>query len=258
MDLREVDGTEASASVHSPRQRHPWEVTRFEFFQTLLRRTGTLQAGTKILDVGSGDAWFAGQLAAHNSLPQITCWDLNYHPESASDLGVEADHITLCNQRPGGKFDLILMMDVLEHVENDVEFLCETVEKNLQPGGTLLISVPAWKQLTSKHDLWLQHFRRYIPGEFDHALRAAGLAPAKKGGLFHTLLLPRGLGVLRERLRSSTPQAEQHNLQWSGGPLTTKLVQSALRADTWISQRAADLGLPLPGLSLWALCKHQS
>ncbi len=258
MDLREVHGTASSSSADDPAQRHPWEVTRFEFFETLLKRTHRLPAHTEILDVGSGDAWFAGQLAGRNALPQITCWDLNYDLESADQLGIDPEKITLCTERPTRDFDLILMMDVLEHVEHDREFLCETIEKNLRPGGTLLISVPAWKELTSKHDHWLHHFRRYSPSEFDEVLRNSNLRACKKGGLFHSLLLPRGLGVMKERLSPSAPPRQEPTLQWQGGPWTTKLVQSALRADTWLSQRAADLGLPLPGLSLWALCEHQS
>lgn len=254
MDLREVHGFEGS----STRGRHPWEVTRFEFFQTLLRRTNRLSSHSEILDVGSGDAWFSGQLASNNELPKITCWDLNYGPQSAEQLDIDTDAIALCNARPDRKFDLILMLDVLEHVEDDVEFLRETVTTNLQPGGTLLISVPAWKQLISSHDLWLQHFRRYLPAEFHRALAGADLQAIKKGGLFHSLLLPRSLGVFKERISASAPMEQEPTLQWQAGPWTTRLVKSALRADNWISHRAADIGLPLPGLSLWALCEHQS
>lgn len=252
MDLREVHGDEASA--RGP--RHPWEETRFAFFQKLLRRTDRLHSEVRILDVGSGDAWFSGQLAARNALPPITCWDLNYGPNSEELLGIDTNAISLCSERPKGKFDLILMLDVLEHVEDDVEFLRETVRQNLRPGGTLLISVPAWKHLISQHDRWLHHFRRYLPSEFHHALAEANLRPIKHGGLFHSLLLPRSLGVLKERLTASAPLREEPTLQWQAGALTTKLVRSALRADNWISQRAADIGLPLPGLSVWALCEQ--
>ncbi len=258
MDLREVHSNAEHPGGDPTSERHPWEVTRFEFFQKLLRRTNRLNADCEILDVGSGDAWFSSQLAEHNSLPPITCWDVNYGPDSEESLGIDSEAIELSTTRPTFRFDLIMMLDVLEHVENDVEFLCQTVEQNLKAGGTMLISVPAWKQLVSKHDLWLHHFRRYVPSEFHQALQTAGLSAIKKGGLFHSLLLPRGLGVFKERLSASAPLKEEPTLQWRAGPLATKLVKSALRADTWISGRAADIGLPLPGLSLWALCNEQS
>ena len=200
MDLREVHGTAESSGADPARERHPWEITRFEFFQKLLGRTKHLHSACEILDVGSGDAWFASQLTEHNALPQMTCWDVNYGPNSAEQLGIDTHAIELCTARPTKTFDLILMLDVLEHVENDVEFLCDTVDQNLKAGGSLLISVPAWKQLISKHDLWLHHFRRYVPAEFHDAIAVAGLKAHKKGGLFHSLLLPRGLGVFKERI----------------------------------------------------------
>lgn len=254
MDLREA---RRSPAGHG-RARHPWEVTRFDFFQSLLRKTRRLSPSCEILDVGSGDAWFSGQLARHNSLPTITCWDHNYDEDSAVRLGVDTSALRLSKTRPDKRFDLILLLDVLEHVEDDVPFLRETVEQNLRPGGTLLISVPAWKQLLSAHDRWLQHFRRYVPSEFDAALAGAALRCIQKGGLFHSLLVPRSLGALKERLFTSDPLREEPTLDWQAGPIVSKLVTSALRADNLLSHAASRAGVTLPGLSLWALCEQQS
>lgn len=250
MDLKEVNAPGDA--------RHPWELTRFEFFQNVLRRHNLLSPGTEILDIGSGDAWFSGQLAANQSLSPITCWDQRYTESSAGDLGVAPSALRLCNERPAGRFDLILMLDVLEHVEDDQEFLRETVAKNLRPGGRLLISVPAWEHLQSDHDRWLEHYRRYVPAQFAETLRFAHLQPEKKGGLFHSLLLPRTLGVFKERLLNAPPLEEEPTLQWEASPWFTRLVTTALRADNRVSRWASELGLPLPGLSLWALCQQQS
>ncbi len=250
MDLKEVN----SANV----ARHPWELTRFEFFQNVLRRHGLLAPHASILDIGSGDAWFSGELAANNPLPAITCWDQRYTDSSSADLGVSPSTIQLRNTRPKEQYDLILMLDVLEHVEDDLGFLRETVSKNLRPGGSLLISVPAWKHLESDHDRWLEHFRRYVPRQFRNALQFANLTPQKKGGLFHSLLLPRSLGVLKEKLLKPEPLEEEPTLQWQAGPLLSKVVTTALRADNRLSQWASDIGVPLPGLSLWALCQQSS
>ena len=249
MDLKERAGDNG--------KRHPWERTRFAFFQELLRESDQLRASDEILDVGSGDAWFSGQLARHNQIEPITCWDMHYSDSSAHQLGIDERSVKLCRERPQRSFDLVLLLDVLEHVEDDVAFLRETVEKNLRPGGTVLVSVPAWKQLHSEHDRWLQHFRRYVPSEFRHALHSAGLQPIKKGGLFHSLLLPRALGVLKERALRSGPAADEPTLDWQAGPFTDRLVTGALRADNWVSRAASKLGLPLPGLSLWALCQQR-
>jgi len=250
MDLKEVN----SANV----ARHPWELTRFEFFQSVLRRHDLLTSDSKILDIGSGDAWFSSELAANNSLSAITCWDQRYTDASPGELGVSPSRLQLCNERPKEQYDLILMLDVLEHVEDDLTFLRETVAYNLRPGGSLLISVPAWKHLESDHDRWLEHFRRYVPRQFYNALQFANLTTRKKGGLFHSLLLPRSFGVLKEKLLKPEPLEEEPTLQWEAGPLLSKIVTGALRADNRLSQWASEMGIPLPGLSLWALCQQPS
>ncbi len=56
------------------------------------------------------------------------------------------------------------MLDVIEHVEDDVGFVRDVVDGSLAPGGWVLVSVPAYQSLFSSHDRALKHFRRYAPG----------------------------------------------------------------------------------------------
>ncbi|MCP4443899.1 MAG: class I SAM-dependent methyltransferase [Myxococcales bacterium] len=248
MDLKEVDGARGV--------RHPWERTRFEFFQDVLRKNELLTPATSILDIGSGDAWFSSQLMTQNGLLPITCWDQRYTESSASELGLAQGQLDLCNARPKKRFDLILMLDVLEHVEDDRAFLRDTMAQNLRPGGTLLISVPAWEHLESDHDHWLEHFRRYTPSGFRRTLGFASASPLKTGGLFHSLLVPRTLEVFKKRLLKKAPLDAEPTLQWDAHPVVSRLVTTALRVDNRVSRWASDAGLQLPGLSLWALCKQ--
>lgn len=57
----------------------------------------------------------------------------------------------------------MLLMDVLEHVEDDRVVLAPLIE-SLSPGAFLLITVPADMRLWSAHDEGLLHFRRYDEG----------------------------------------------------------------------------------------------
>lgn len=59
-----------------------------------------------------------------------------------------------------GFFDLIVLLDVLEHVEEDGLSLVQLYKK-LKPGGYLLITVPAFPALWSAHDDAHHHKRRY-------------------------------------------------------------------------------------------------
>ena len=58
------------------------------------------------------------------------------------------------------KFDVILMMDVLEHVENDHAFLQNALTR-LNEDGVLILTVPAFQWLWSHHDELVHHYRRY-------------------------------------------------------------------------------------------------
>lgn len=57
-------------------------------------------------------------------------------------------------------YDLVVILDVLEHVENTKNFL-ENISSLLKEDGLLILSVPAHNSLFSKHDVLLKHYRRY-------------------------------------------------------------------------------------------------
>lgn len=243
--------------------RHPWERSRARFVVDLLRRYSALAAARRVLDVGAGDAWLASQLLREGPPGcRVTCWDVEYRDDTASRLGL-ADHprLTLTRERPAerpeDRFDLVLALDVLEHVEDDRALLSVLVAENLLPTGWLLITVPAWQALYTRHDESLQHHRRYSPAMLERLVAAAGLELVGSGGLFHSLLVPRALGKLRELVRPPRPEpdTEPPALTWRWGTLSNNLVYAALRADNAVSMLAARASIAFPGLSVWALCR---
>jgi SAM-dependent methyltransferase len=248
-----VDLTERQGSVA---QRHPWEVARAEFFLHLLKRCGVLETGGNWLDVGSGDAWFGTQL--RRLLPreaELTCWDINYTPEdlaSAAESGIE--RMKLVAERPAERFDRILMLDVIEHVENDAEFVESTVGDLLADGGIVLISVPAYQALFSSHDRMLRHHRRYSPADCRRLLEKSGLTVLADGGLFHTLLPVRVAQIALERVRQVKSLSTGIG-DWQGGKIATRAVTRALIMETKLSLTLGLRGLTAPGLSYWALCR---
>jgi SAM-dependent methyltransferase len=97
------------------------------------------------------------------------------------------------------RFDLIVMFDVLEHIEEDVASLAR-LRAMLRPGGMILVTVPALPWLWSKHDEIHHHKRRYSRRSLEETLRAARLVPVKIG-FFNSLLLPLAIGQrLADRL----------------------------------------------------------
>ena len=72
-----------------------------------------------------------------------------------------------------GAFDMVVALDVLEHVEHDVESLA-ALRKRLAPGGRMVLTVPAYQFLWSRHDETHHHFRRYTRKSLSEAFDQAG------------------------------------------------------------------------------------
>jgi SAM-dependent methyltransferase len=236
--------------------RHPWEVVRAQFFADVQIPVVSGHPAS-LLDAGSGDGWFARRLADRNPGLSVTCFDPGYE-HGAADRLPSSDRVDYVARRPAGPFDVLTLLDVLEHVEDDASLL-RGLAGSVRPGGHVLVSVPAWPALFSRHDVALKHFRRYAPRELAALLDVTGLEVSERGGLFHLLLAPRGIAVAAEHLSSRRPDldgAARHSLEWRGGALTRSVLDAALTADTRLSRLAAGRGLQLPGLSCWALCRR--
>ncbi len=260
-------------AAHGPTTRHPWEQARAAFFLRqlragLARRQGLGSDPVRALDIGCGDAWFAGRLAAELPVGSgVTGWDTGFDPATTARLaaGLPAA-VTLTATEPAGRFDLIVAMDVIEHVADDRGLVGSLVADHLAPGGLVLVSVPAWPALFSRHDVALRHHRRYSPAMGRAVLHAAGLTIERQGGLFHGLALVRALQVARHgRARPQVAESEAAPAPddgpiglagWDHSAAVTRLVTGILAAEGRGSALAARLGLSVPGLTWWALCRH--
>jgi len=256
MDLKELPTREFV--------RHPWEIVRAEFLLRLLRARIEGEA-LDALDIGSGDGYFAERLLAGlPRLAHITCFDLAYDAEWLQGNATRNTKLSFTATKPQGAYDLVLMLDVLEHVEDDATALHEAASTFLKPGGTLLLSVPAGQILFSRHDEMLGHKRRYSPARLRALAAQADLTIVDHGQLFASLLLPRALAKLREvalgEKRSWTTEAprriETSLGTWNRGRLVTSAVITALSVDVACCRIASRLHLPFLGLSTWVLAQR--
>jgi len=71
-------------------------------------------------------------------------------------------------------FDVISLLDVLEHLEDDVQALIELC-RLLKPHGWIVLSVPAYRWMASYWDEALGHKRRYSRSELRTTVETAGL-----------------------------------------------------------------------------------
>ena len=98
------------------------------------------------------------------------------------------ERISICpfdrNFQPGKQYSLILMLDVLEHLEDRVGAL-KHVRELLEPTGTVLINVPAFMTLWTNHDVMNQHFVRYTKAGLRREIQQAGLHIVEERYLYH-------------------------------------------------------------------------
>jgi SAM-dependent methyltransferase len=236
--------------------RHPWELARAAFFLRLLDTYDLLAADCPWLDAGAGDGWFAEQL--RRVLPAratITCWDVNYTKEDLETLGADGsrDGLAFVAAQPTERFDRVLMLDLLEHIDDDVGFLRSIVDDLLTDDGVVLVSVPAYASLSSSHDRAMRHRRRYSHGPCRRVLEQAGLAVVSNGGLFSSLLPVRAGQVLFERVRARVESSGVGS--WQHGRLVSDPITRMLVLDGRVSLAFSRHGLSAPGLSYWALCR---
>src|SRR4029077_12065955 len=93
----------------------------------------------------------------------------------------------------------VVCMDVLEHTADDLATLGE-LGRVVQPGSTLLITVPAYRWAWSDHDVTLGHHRRYTARTLRRRVASAGLV-VRRCTYFHSWLVPLACLVLKTPLR---------------------------------------------------------
>ena len=142
--------------------------------------------GDSVLDVGAGSGVFARQLLDAGVCRRAVCVDTRYPNERVERYN--DGEIRFTPKANGVEADIILMMDVLEHVDDDVGLL-EDYAKNLRADDRLVITVPAFQFLWSGHDEFLEHRRRYTRRQLESVVRAANLEPMNSG-YFFGLLFP--------------------------------------------------------------------
>ena len=97
---------------------------------------------------------------------------------------------------PSRQYDLVLMLDVLEHIEDDTAALGR-LQHLLKPGGRAILTVPALQTLWSVHDVINRHYRRYDKTGLQRLIEASGFAVRT---LQYFFTWPLGLMYLRKLL----------------------------------------------------------
>jgi len=139
----------------------------------------------KLLEVGSGSGFFSHALATRFGCKSVIAYDPNY---SEAQVG-KRDGVIYANQVSQDDIhnaDIMLFLDVLEHVADDISFL-KTFVNQSRPNTLFIFTVPAFMSLWSGHDEYLGHYRRYDRQGLVRSVESSGLAILSSRYLFVTI-----------------------------------------------------------------------
>lgn len=153
---------------------HFWIKRRFD----VLRKLGRAFKfhGKKIGEIGCGSGLVQKQMEDYYGVT-VDGFDLNANALRKSHAIRHARfcyNIFDCNSRFAGHYDLLVLFDVLEHIEHEMSFL-DAVLYHLKPGGQLLINVPALMTFYSAYDKAVGHQRRYTARTLERLCDGPGL-----------------------------------------------------------------------------------
>lgn len=226
-----------------------WERARGRAFVDILRKRLSLERA-QLVDYGCGDGFVTNHIAYATGAEVAHGYDPALTPELLSHLAPIRPNVRLVSSPehlPPGP-ELLLMLDVLEHVPSDGDFLMEVL-RTTHPRW-LLVAVPAHPALFGPHDQFLGHYRRYTHGGLQRLLRSCSLEVLASGALFPSLIPMRVLENLRFKMRPSAASEYRAAASWPLRGWVDQLAELVLVADNRVFGR-----LPGFGLTLWALCR---
>ena len=199
-------------------KRHWWWRAREHVLLATLRELRPPTGWSSILDVGCGDGLFFDQLARFSAFVE----------------GVEADpgliragspwrdriHVRPFNESfaPGRRYGLVLMLDVLEHLASPAPALRHALSL-LEPGGRIVITVPAFPNLWTSHDDFNHHVTRFTRGSFDRLASAASMHIDTSRYFFHWTYPAKLVQRMKERLMLTPPGPAQVPPAWLNASL---------------------------------------
>lgn len=175
-------------AIYEVERTHWWYRVRRKMIHDLLRAHRPHAAALRILDVGCGTGALLSELKPYGRVEGVDispkalayCKSRGFsdvQEGSASATGHASD-----------SFDIVLALDILEHVPDDKSALAE-LYRVLKPGGKAILFVPTFMFLWGANDVLSEHYRRYTRSELAEKARAVGFC-IERSSYFNTFLFP--------------------------------------------------------------------
>ena len=172
-------------------QWHWWFRGRQRILESMLQYEHTGQTSHRIASLGCGPVqgldWLLPLVGPNGCVMGVDRDPVHGRPPQSDGIAFvvgRAEAVPLASKA----FDIVLALDVLEHLDDDVAGLLQAV-RLLKPDGLLLVTVPAMPSLWGKQDIISQHRRRYTKQTLKGVFAQAGL-PRPYVTYFNTILFP--------------------------------------------------------------------
>ena len=234
--------------IHEVEEWHWWYRGRRKVIGALVRRLG-LPPGTEILDAGCGSGRNMVDLARYGTVTGLELADASVHWARNRGIGEIVQGSITDAPFPDDRFDFAVCLDVLEHIDDELHALRE-LRRIMRPGGTLLVTVPAYQSLWSEHDVINHHKRRYTRATLSAVARESGWVPEWTTYFNGTLLPAAAMHRRLSHLRHSVDEPVS-DLELTPVRLNS-LLQMPLTFEAWVIGR----GWRIPaGLSLMTVLR---
>jgi hypothetical protein len=200
VDLKEL---ESGVDPHTHWYYQSKKIPLLEYVDLIYKK---INQQLTIVDVGSGSSFFMEELYKYSpeKIKKIYCVDIGYSEQEEMDT--KGKTIERLRQLPDKiENGIVVMMDVLEHVEDDVALLAE-IKKRCVNTNYFFITVPAFLDLWSQHDVYLGHYRRYtiktLTGSLQKAKYSANKIHYMYGSIFPLVWIARKFSKSSENPKS--------------------------------------------------------
>lgn len=224
--------------------QHPWKLSRGKCILNILKKKSL----HNVADIGVNDMFYTNKLKKI-AAGKIYAVDI-FFPENET----VKNNITCLNdvgKLQDNSLDCVVMMDVLEHIENDSLFFGNVINK-LKDDGIILITVPAWQFLFSVHDARVSHYRRYNRKQLLSLLKHKTIKIERCHYFYTSLFLVR---LLIYFFKKDKFVGIDENYKYPETHIITKMITTILNMDFMINKILDKIFIHLPGLSLVAVCK---
>ena len=236
--------------------RHPWELSRTKcvlaVYSKYIDKLHEQKNRCIYINAGAGDLYFDRALMGKYSEDEVHAIDIAYKDKVSENEKVFKYHYL--EEIEENSFDYMIMMDSLEYIEDDAEYINKMILR-LKENGYFFFTLPAFPMLFSDHDINIKNLRRYDRKSFASVLEnTPGLEIVEEFYFFASLFVIR---FVQKALH--LPIDPEHkvtaNWQFREKGFVTKFMTGCLNLDFAVNRFLSKLKINFPGLSMLVVCR---